>query len=167
MKKYSAYLISFILIFLSVATVVGGASSANVSATVTVQNVSVSVADGSISYGTLSAGEAEDTTTNGVNDSQTATNDGNITEALNIRGADSTNWTLAGTAGADQYIHKFCTSNCDSSPTWTALTTSNQTLAASVAADGTQVFDLQITVPSTSSSFDAETITVTVQASSL
>ena len=93
------------------------ATSADVTATVTIQNVSVSVSDGSVAYGTVSASATEDTTSNGVNDSQTASNDGNVTEDINIRGADSSNWTLAGTAGVDTYVHKFCTTTCDSSPT--------------------------------------------------
>lgn len=164
MKKLICLLLSIFPLF-SVVSLVQGASSANVSATVTVQNVSVSVSDGAVAYGTLSAGGTENTTSGGVNDSQTATNDGNVTEDLNIRGANSTNWTLAATSGSDQYVHEFCTTDCDSSPTWTALTTSNQTLATSVADSGTQVFDLKVTVPSPSSVDTAETLTVTVQAS--
>lgn len=141
------------------------ASSANVTATVTIQNVSVSVSDGSVAYGTVSSGGNEDTTLSGVDDTQTATNDGNVAEDLNIRGADSSNWTLAGSAGADQYAHKFCTTDCDGTPTWTALTTSNQSLAASVSSSGTQDFDLQFLAPSSSSTFTQESLTVTVQAS--
>jgi hypothetical protein len=87
-----------------------------------------------------------------------------VTEDLNIRGQNSANWTLAGTAGANQYAHKFCITTCDSSPTWTALTTSYQTLQTSVAASGTKVFDLQILVPSSSATYTQESLTVTVQA---
>jgi hypothetical protein len=46
-----------------------------------------------------------------VNDSQTATNDGNIAEDFNISSSNATGgtgWTLAGTIGADQYNHSFC-----------------------------------------------------------
>lgn len=140
------------------------ASTATVTATVTVQNVSVSVSDGSVSYGTVGTSSSEDTTSGGTNDSQTATNNGNVTETLNISGADTTAWTLAGAVGADQYKHDFCTSNCDSSPTWTALTTSYQTLNNSVSASGTQVFDLRINTPSSSSSYTQQSTTVTIQA---
>lgn len=140
------------------------ASTATVTATVTVQNVSVSVGDGSVAYGTLSTSTSKDTTSGGVDDSQTATNDGNITEVINIRGADTSTWTLAGSVGTDQYKHEFCKTTCDSSPTWTALTTSYQTLSSSVAAAGTQVFDLKITTPSSSSSFTQQSASVTVQA---
>lgn len=141
------------------------ATSATVAATITVQNVSVTVSDGSVAYGTLSASAAKDTTSTGTDDSQTATNNGNVTQDLNIRGQNSANWTLAGTIGADQYKQEFCTTTCDSTPSWTALTTSNQTLQASLAASGTKVFDLKITAPSSSTSFVQQSVDVIVQAS--
>ncbi len=141
------------------------AGSATVAATVTMQNVSVSVTDGSISYGTLSSSSTKDTTNAVLNDSQTATNDGNVNQDLNIRGQNSTNWTLAATAGANQYKHEFCTINCDVSPTWTALTASNQTLQNAVAASGTKVFDLKLTAPSSSTVYTQQSVDVIVQAS--
>ena len=164
MKVLSYIFLSFALVF-SLYSYIYAAGSTNVSATVTVQNVSVSVSDASVSYGIISAGASEDTTSTGVNDTQTATNDGNVTEDLNIRGADSANWTLSETSGSDQYMHEFCTSNCDSSPAWTSLTTTNQTLANGVAVIGTQDFDLRVTAPNPSSVDTQETLTVTIQAS--
>jgi hypothetical protein len=143
---------------------VHAAGTANVTATVTVQNVSVGVSDGSVSYGTLATSATEDTTSGALNDSQTATNDGNITEDINIRGADSANWTLAASAGSDEYRHRFCITTCDSSPTWTALTTNYQALAADVASSGTQVFDLELATPTSSSNFSQQSVNVTVQA---
>ena len=144
------------------------ATEAGVSATVTVQNISVSVSDGGVVYGTLATGTSEDTTLSGVDDTQIATNNGNITENFNIKGDDSTtSWTLAGTAGNEQYVNKFCkvdTGDCDGTPAWTALTTSYQTLKTGVAKDGTYDFDLQITTPTATADFDEQTITVVVQA---
>lgn len=143
------------------------AETANVTATVTVQNVAITVEDGNIAYGILVAGGTKDTTTHGVDDSQTATNTGNVTEDFSIRGFDVStgcSWTLANTQGTETYFHKFCTANCDSSPTWTALTTSYQTLASGVAVGGTQVFDLQIGVPTSTTCTVQATVTVTVLA---
>ncbi len=148
-----------------VGVAVQGANEASVAATVTVQSISVSVSDGTVTYGTLVVDTSEDTTTSGVNDTQVATNDGNITENLNIRGDDSTtDWTLAATAGNENYVNNFCITDCDSSPVWTALTTSNQTLVSSVASSGTQDFDLQITTPTVTTYFTEQSITVIVQA---
>jgi hypothetical protein len=160
-----------VLISLSISTLVVApsvayaASSATVNATVTVQNVSVTVTDGTVTYGTLAVNTAKDTTLSGTNDSQTASNDGNINEDINIRGQNTAAWTLAGSAGANQYMHQFCKTNCDVSPTWTSLTTSNQTLSAAVAASGTQVFDLKLTTPTSSASFTQQSVDVVIQAS--
>src|SRR3989339_877269 len=85
----------------------GAAETASVTATVTAQNVSVTVADGTVTYGTTSLGSSKNTVA--LSDTQTATNAGNVTSQLNIKGQNSTAWTLAGTAGSDIYVHKFCT----------------------------------------------------------
>lgn len=142
-----------------------GAQTDTVTATVTVQNLSVSVSDGAVAYGTLSTSAQEDTTSSGVNDSQTATNDGNVTEDFNIQGQDTSSWTLAGSAGAEQYVHEFCNNGtCDGSPSWTALTTSYQQVANSVATSGTQEFDLRIGTPTSTADFTQQNADVTVQA---
>ena len=124
----------------------------------------MSVSDASVAYGTLTLSATENTTSGGVNDTQTATNDGNVTEDFNISGQNSAAWTLAATIGADQYTHEWCTSTCDTTPTWNNLTTSYQTLATAIATSGTQDFDLQIGVPSSSSSYTQQSVDVTVQA---
>lgn len=168
-NKSTHHLLTFLpaailLGLLSVASVYA-ASTGTVTATVTAQNISVSVADGSISYGTVALSSSADTTSNGVNDSQTATNDGNITENFNIKDAGSTAaWTIAGTVGADTYKHEFCTSTCDTTPSWTALTGNYQTLASSVSTSGTSVFDLKLSTPTSSASYTQQSLTVTVQA---
>jgi hypothetical protein len=138
------------------------ATSDSVTATVSAQYLAVSVSDGAITYGSLGTSATEDTTTNGINDSQTATNDSNVTADLEISGQDSTDWTLGGTAGSDVYTHKFCTSTCDSSPSWTALTTSYQDLAAGVSASATQDFDLQVGTPTTNTASGSQSVDVTV-----
>lgn len=142
---------------------VNGATTAAVTATVTVQNISVAVTDGTVSYGTLALNSSAGT--NGT-DTQTAQNDGNVTVALNIRGQNTAAWTLGATAGTNQYVHRFCTATCTSAPTnYTALTTSYQTLAASKAAAATQTFDLYLSTPTSTSSYTQQSVDVTVQAS--
>ncbi len=165
--KQSIISISFvILVGLFITLVSQAADNATVTATVTAQNIAISVADGSITYGTIALGGAASTTADSINDSQTVTNDGNITSDLDIRGQNTAAWTLAGSSGADQYIHQFCgEANCDSAPVWTALTTSYQALATSIAAAGTKVFDLKITLPASSSSYTQQSVDVTVLAS--
>jgi hypothetical protein len=150
-------------------------TTSNVTATVTAQNISVSVTDGSVAYGTLGLSSSADTTSGGVNDSQTATNDGNIAEDFNISSSNATGgtgWTIAGTIGADQYKHSYCNTGsgspdpCDTGATWNAITTAGayQTLGTNIATSGTSKFDLQISTPSSVSDYTLKSITVTVQA---
>lgn len=148
------------------------ATEGAVTATVTAQNISITVSDGSVAYGTLAVNTSKDTTSGGLNDTQTATNNGNVIENFLIRGSNSTpsGWVLAGAAGADQYVHQFCKTGtgvpdpCDATPTYTALTTVNQSLTVGVAASGTQRFDLKVTTPTSSSSFAEQNVNVTVVA---
>lgn len=165
MKSFIATITVLVLLGMLVGTAARAGTEATVAATVTVQNISVSVSDGTVTYGTLGQNVTADTE---PADGQTATNDGNITEDFNIKGQNSANWTLAGTAGSDQYIHRFCNdtaSDCTTPPTnYTALTTSYQTLAASVATSGTRLFQLQINTPNPSTVFTQQSVDVIVQA---
>jgi hypothetical protein len=153
---------------LAISSSAWAASTATVTATVTVQNVSVSVADGSISYGTLPNNSSSSTIAADLNDRQIATNNGNVSEQVNIRGTNSADWTLAGSAGADQYVHRFCNlfaSSCASPATnYVALTTSYQQLATSTAVAASSTFDLMLTTPNPSSVFTEQSVDVTVQA---
>lgn len=160
----------FLLVFLPLLRKITRAASTDaVTATVTAQIYSVSVSDGTIAFGTVAQNSTQDTTTAGVNDSQTATNDGTVAAKFNIKAADSTGgagWTLAGTAASETYTMKSCTATCDTTPTWTSvgIDPSYATLVASVAASGNQVFDLQVGTPVSTAETTEQSITVTIQA---
>lgn len=147
----------------------GGAGAAG-QIKITYAVISVTVSDGSVTYGTLAINTSKDTTSGGTNNTQIATNAGDVAEDLNIKGQSSANWTLAGSAGSEQYVHSFCKTGsgspdpCDASPTWTALTTSYQSLATNIAASGTQRFDLKITTPTSTSATSQQSVDVTIQA---
>lgn len=156
------------LLGLVVGVTVQGATEGSVSATVTAQLISVSVADGSVAYGTLSLDTTEDTATGGAAlETQTATNNGNITENLGIRSSDAvgdTDWNLAAARGSDAFTHEF---SIDDGSSWTAFNvdnTTNSVLANSVAANGNQTFDLRIGTPTVSTDSVEHTVTVTVLA---
>ncbi len=160
---------SFIVFNLFAAPFVLAATTAAVTATVTAQNISLAVTDGSISYGTLGLDSSKSTLSAGLNDQQTATNNGNIAEDFTIKGQNAVTWILdTVNTTQDHYIHKFCTATCgtEASPTnFTALTTSYAPLGAgNVATSGTQTFDLRITTPQTSSVYTSQSVDVTVQA---
>lgn len=144
---------------------VQAATTATVSATVTAQNISVTVSTGTVTYGSVGLSSTQDTTATGVNQTQTATNNGNVAEDFNISSSNATGgtaWTISGTSiGADQYMHEFST---NSGTSWTATTTGYTLMASNIAALGTQNFDLKIHTPSSSTDYVQKTITVTVQA---
>jgi hypothetical protein len=134
--------------------------------------VSVSVSDGTVDYGIMPANTSKSTLPGELNDMQTATNDGNVTENFNIKGQDATGggctWTLASTNGTDQYVHQFCNNtdyDCSSPPTnYTALTTTYQTLKTSIPVSGTVQIQLRLTTPTSSSCFGQQSVNVTIQA---
>jgi len=165
MKSLIATICILGIVGLIIGTMVSAATEATVTATVTVQNIAVSVSDGIVAYGTLGQNSTKGTHSGDLNDLQTATNDGNVTEDFNIKGQNSTNWTLGATAATDVYVHQFCTSTCTTPPTnYTALTTSYATLATGIAASGNQTFDLYINTPNTSSVFTQQSVDVIIQA---
>jgi hypothetical protein len=143
------------------------AAEDTVTCTVSAYLVSVTVSDGDVAYGALEVGTSKSTLVAGLNDQQTATNDGTVTEDFSIKSSDATrgggtNWTLVtGTPGFNEFKHEFST---DSSFPGTALTNSYTSLATSVATSGSEDFDLQITMPGSTDDYLEHTITVTVLA---
>lgn len=160
-KIVAVLTIGFVLVGMQFAL---SANTANVAATVMVQNISLSVADGSVAYGTLASNTTKSTCTSELSDLQIITNDGNIAETFNIKGQNSANWTLAATAASDQYVHKFATSTCATFSGGTALTTSYATAQSNVAASATSSLNLQITTPNPSTVFTQQSVDVGLQA---
>ncbi len=127
--------------------------------------VSVTVGDGLVEYGVLGESTSQNTNSGGLNDTQITTNNGNVAIDLTIKGQNSTAWTLAATAGNNQYVHKFCITSCASPPTnFTALTLNGQALVTNLAPSGTQAFDLQLTAPSSSDVYSEQSVDVIVTA---
>ena len=139
------------------------ATTAAVNATVTAVNLAISVADGSIAYGSVNLSTA--TTTAGNGETQVVTNDGS-TMKLNVKSSDATTgttWTLASTIGSNQFKHEFSTTT---GATWTVMPDNATYVTAkpSVAVSGTVDFDFRLTAPSGSADYQQKSITITVQA---
>lgn len=165
MKKFSLFVGILIVTGMLVSAVTFAADTGTVTATVTVQNISVAVTDGLVQYGILPASDTTSTVASGLNDSQTADNDGNITEDFNIIGTDSGGWTLESAAGSDQYAHSFCTTTCDTTPVWVEIQqASYASMSIGVASTSNQVFDLKIDTPTVSTVFTEQSVDVTIQA---
>jgi len=144
-------------------TLTFAASTATVAATVTVQNISMTLStSGTIAWGILPVNTASSTNPAYT---QSFTNSGNVPENFLVQGQNSASWTLATTNGIDTYVESFCATSCTTAPTgYTALTTSNQTLASNIAVSGTSPLDLYIKVPTSSSVFTSQSVDVTVTA---
>lgn len=129
--------------------------------------ISITVADGTVAYGRVAVGATEDTTASGVNDTQTATNNGNVAEEFQIKSSNAiggTDWTLGAAQDDNTFTHK---ASIDDGSTWDIAMTAADVyvvLKGNVAVDGTQTFDLQIGMPTTITDYGEHTITVTVLA---
>ena len=156
------------------------ATEGTVSATVTPQIISVTVTDGDVDYGTLDISESNNTFNGTAAETQTITNDSNVSADISLRSsdayvvADTTDWALAGTAGSDIFVHSYDV-DASGSASWTAFpfdgafdntyTSSVVTLTESGGANDNATLDLKIDMPSSISNTAAHSIDVTVQAS--
>ena len=165
MKSLITILSTLTIVGLIVSSLIQAADTATVTATVTVQNVSLSVSDGSITYGTLAQNSSKSTCD--LSDTQTVTNNGNVAETFNIKGQNSANWTLGTTPGTNVYVHKFSTSTCGSI-NWntapTLATSTYATMATNVATSSNVTLNLQITTPNPSSVYSQQSVDVIVEA---
>jgi len=159
MKSVKALVASIAIVSLMAMLVGTAVMGATVTATVTAANIAISVSSGTIAYGTVLT--SQDTVTLGQ--TQTVTNDGNVAEDFSVAGTDSADWTLGATAGSATYRHDFCAgTSCTPS---TPLTTTDQSLATSVAAAGTQDVNFKITVPTSNAGTAQENVNVSITAS--
>lgn len=140
-------------------------STCNTFTTAAVISVTITT-DGIVAYSILPAGTSKDTTSSGLNDTQTTKNDGTVAEDFNIKTSNATSgvqWILGSSAGTNIFVHEFST---DSGGAWTKFSAADtyQTLTTNIATNGTKNVDFRITVPSTSSDYQQKNITVTIQA---
>ena len=177
-KKFLAIVGIFSLAALSFGLAAIGATSADVTATVTPQNISVTVSPGSASYGTLSLSTSDASRTTALSGAFTATNNGNTSETFTIKGSDATavseiTWTLndapdaTGTVASNQYVHRYdnTTGGVFNTGEARALNSSSyKALAAGVAASGTADFVLQMNMPTATTGLSQRSSTVTILA---
>lgn len=150
-----------VILSFALAGVAQAAETATVNVTVSIgQTISVALSAGSINLG---SGAESGILTGGS--AIIATNDGNISENLELSVGNSANWTASATAvGVDQFIADF---SIDTGVSWAAINPAGGTsLVNGVAKDATQDFHLQIQLPSsTDNAGVSQTIPVTVTAS--
>jgi hypothetical protein len=132
--------------------------------------VSITIDPASFAYGNMDNNTASTTLTLFGGDGITIVNTGTVAVTLDIFGAHTADWTLAGSTGSNQYVHQFCNdtaNDCSLPPTdYTALTTSPQEppFATGVEPSGTTALQLRIITPNPSTVFAPQSAAVTVQA---
>lgn len=163
MKKLALALGALAILGGALALPISAAEESTVNATVMPILISLNVSPTAIGYGSKPLGA-----TNVTPDSLpiAVTNTGSVDEKFLIRGAPTANWTLAATAGANQYVHKF---SLQSGGTYTTLTTTNQTLFPTTPGQGvipTGSLDLflRMDLPTSSTVFTQQTASVTIVA---
>ena len=154
------------LVGLGVGMSAGAATEGTVNATVTAELVSLTVEDGSVSFGILPVNTNADTVTLGQ--TQSATNTGNVAINIGVRSSDAiggTEWNLAATNAAEnEFTHEF---SSDSGSTWTSFAVDNNvntSFATDVAAGNAETLDLRIKTPTSVTDNVEKTITVTALA---
>jgi hypothetical protein len=171
MKK----LISSIMLVALVGTTVAiGAGAADVTggigATVTADVIAITVSDNTVAYGTMAPGETKTTIASGLNDTQIATNTGNVAETFTIKGSDSVAWTLETAADTDKYFHGWCEdllADCNAAEDYTALDTEYKPVVAGhelTATTGHVHLDLWLKVPTINTATDHQHVDVTILA---
>ncbi len=142
------------------------AATTNIAATVTPQNISLTVSPTSVAYGNVALSSTKSTTQ--VSSSITVNNNGNVTEDISGTSTDatggSTPWNLAAAAGSDAYAHNF---SINDGAAWTTFNVDNTTYAtikSGLTSTASTTLDLLIWTPTTSTVYDAKSITVSLQA---
>ena len=137
---------------------------------VTAVNLSVSVSPGSWGIDNISEGAIESTFASGTQGYFIATNDGNTTENLNIKVAQSSpsGWTPSDTQGFDTFVmgHGQATgTGYTTEGTYTPISETGVSLISNLASTETHLFDLQFQAPTeTDDGGVDQTITFTIEA---
>jgi hypothetical protein len=155
MQKLASFFVALGLILAGLTVPVLGEGSDQVSATVSAKVISVNISVASVSYGALQVGTTMATPTPA---SFSVVNDGNVAERFNIKGSNTTAWTLGAVQGPNTYVHRFSTNGTN----FSALTLSDQQLFASVAPNADILVYLNMDLPTTTSTGAQQTAVVTI-----
>ncbi|KKT22885.1 hypothetical protein A2108_02815 [Candidatus Wolfebacteria bacterium GWA1_42_9] len=161
MKQFSLTICVLLLVGMLVTVSV---YSTDIDATVTPQNISLSVLDTSIAYGSVALGAQKSTLDTG--DNPDVVNTGNVAENFLVKGWDTTGtgqlWILdSSTSTQDHYINEWSVTGAFPG---TALTVSNVTATSGVPVNSTSTLDLRIGTPGSSTDYNLKNIKVTVTA---
>ena len=140
-----------------------------VNATVTARLISVNVTENNVAYGVLNIGteDAEPTDQNCATSTSafTVANNGNDAQDFNIKGFDSSGgWALLGTAGDEEYVHRFSTASNPCVFTTNEIGTSDATLETGIASSSSFETYLNLDMPTSTIVTDEQTLAITITA---
>lgn len=149
---------------------IGLADTSTVTATVTIGDVQVTLTPTEFSYGTMPYGtskESFDIIGQEEGDKNIKATVGSILTSLTIKGASTTDWTLEGSIGNNQYVHAFgmATDGTTKPDSYAALTGTLATLSSNIASEQSVYFGLKISTPSSGTETTTQEAQVIVQAS--
>ena len=157
---------SLIVMFVGVvvvAAVVSADTTGVVTATVTAQNIAITVSDNSVSFGTLGLNSSKTTNQLAPDDTQLAVNTGNVAAVFNILATSSPTWFITTddtNNDSNEFKLKWAT---DGGTIYTGLTYGYGLLATGVTALSTVNVDLEVTTPVTTTDYTQQSSTVTIQ----
>ncbi len=156
--------IATILLFIALLSWRGtrAAETGTIAATVSATNLSVSVSDGTIAFGSIALNTATTTAGNGY--TQVATNDGSEA-ALNVKSGNATGgttWTLGSSPGSNTFKLEVSTTTGSTYMTLQAADT-YLTASSTFASLADQNLDFRFTTPTASDDFVEKSLTITVQ----
>jgi hypothetical protein len=172
MKRTVAILTVLLALGMAFGVSTAKADNATITITVMIQSLGVSVTPGNYDFGAIILNGSKTTWTSSIPANGghfTVSNTGNVDENLDISVNNSTNWTAAGTAGADTFALGFGQTEVQgTAPAYTNIpnsSTGSVNLTSGLASAGTYSFDLEFQAPATTTSYDQQSITVNIAAS--
>ncbi len=173
-KQFIASLCVLAVVGMAVGVGVKGADI--VDCTVTPKLIAVSVGDGSVDYGVLSFGNDTNDTLDGTAvETQTITNDSNVSADIDLKSTDATGTTpwelVSAMPGSEEFRHQYDIDGTAGFAVWEDFPTDNNYTITPVAtltkfggADDSATLDLNIVMPSSSSDMSDHSITITARA---
>lgn len=154
MKKFLAGL-GILSLVLALAAPVLAAEAGPITATVTAKKIAVSIDPTSVDYGVLDFTDSQNSGALSPSVTFTATNDGNVNEVFNVRGADATftggSWTLVtAISTTDQFRHSV-TGTTPAIAEQFLTTSTSGSWSGTIAAAGTQDFTSTFNMPNAGS----------------
>ena len=122
--------------------------------------ISITVTDGEVSFGFMPLESSKTTIT--LSDTQTVTNNGNVTVTVSVKGFDTgCPWTLASTVANEQYMYEF---SINDGSNWYPISKTYGNLKTGLTASSSQEFDLKFWTPSSTLCNNEQTANITLLA---